>query len=100
MLPNSLYDNREKFKNFDITVPSGVVVLKTTPARLIRVIVGETAISSSLRIFNGVTVAGELVADILTASSPEVGSIEYGVVLSGGLTIERTVSIGVTIIYR
>ena len=97
MSTETLYDQGNRYTHLS---SAGTTVIRSTATRLVRVNVNTITGSSSVQLYNGVSVAGDLIANINTTNAANTGTLEYNLTLSGGLTVVVTNAPDVTIIYR
>lgn len=82
---DQLYDQGDRYIQLS---SAGTTVVKTTEARLIRVVLNTFVGGGSLSIYNSTAaVASQLVAVVGTGAAGAQGSYYYNVALSGGLTL-------------
>ena len=72
------------------------LINRSGQARLIRLIVGTSA-AGTCTIYNSATASGDVVAVINTSA---VGSYEYGFILPIGLTLDKTGTADIVLIYE
>ena len=97
MSTGTLYDQGNRFTYLST---AGTTVIRTTATRLVRINMNDAVSGGLVDVYNGTTVAGEQVASIDGASNATLGTREFDVVLSGGLTVVLTNTPDVTVIYR
>ena len=97
MSTGTLYDQGNRFTYLNT---AGTTVISTLPTRLVRININDQDSGGLVDLYNGVTAAGEQVASLEAGTNASVGTKEYNVALSGGLTVVLTNNPDVTVIYR
>jgi len=89
----TLYDNRDNYLHI---TAAGTTTIRTKETLFRRVVVNSGAAGAGIKIHNGGP-GGAIVANILATAAVEAN---YGVVLSGGLTVVTVGNPDVTVIYK
>ncbi len=93
---STLYSRRERFRNIPAGETGDIVLRSVGEAFLHRVTLGLAA-AGTVTVYNANAAAGEVIAII---DSNQTGTLEYGVLCSGGLTINKTGAADLTVIYQ
>ncbi len=99
MSTGTLYDQGNRFTHMTGIVTTTITL---TPTRLVRININDATSGGFVDIYNGVTTAGELVGSIDAGVNATLGTREFNVALSGGLTVDinSAAGIDITVIYR